>query len=138
MIVARRQVTPICRQPMHRALSTSAPAQPRRDRCGAAWLACSYSRTKPIGNEGMVTDDGGELCTKVRWIDAHAAASSSKRSIVGEEQKLTLEQRKIYDDIASSDGARGVFWFDRLGVYRCYEFWGFYIDVSALLSGVHI
>ena len=75
----------------------------------------------------MVTDDGGELCTKARWIDAPAAASSSKRKIIGEEQKLTLEQWKVYDAIASSDGARGVFWCDRLGVYRCYEFWEFYI-----------
>ena len=51
---------------------------------------CSYSRTKPIRNKGAVIDDGGELCIQVRWIDAPAAASTSKRKIVGEEQKLTL------------------------------------------------
>ena len=44
-----------------------------------------------------VIDDGGELCIQVRWIDAPAAASTSKRKIVGEVQKLTLEQWKVYE-----------------------------------------
>ena len=60
----------------------------------------------------------------MRWIDAPAAASTSKRKIVGEVQKLTLEQWKVYEAskhaVKPSDGARGAFRI-LVGGHRRYE-----------------